>query len=192
MPADHPYASLKLTPEGDINPNLWMLGSGSGSCQFAGELGMGFVLAQFIDSRTPADKIFQAYRAAYAGAGHTGPAKTMLALAVVCADSTEEAQQIASIRAYAKVLAHMHNMRDGLPSPQQTMDAIAKMSHSEKDYFDQCLADIIAGTGAECRQRIETLVANCQADEVSVVNVTHTFEQRLRSYELLAQAFEMF
>ncbi|MCR8924264.1 MsnO8 family LLM class oxidoreductase [Dasania sp. GY-MA-18] len=192
MPADHPYSQLKVTPEIDTSPSLWMLGSGSGSCQFAGELGMGFVLAQFIDSTTPANKIFNAYRAAHHAAGHKHPAQTMLALAVVCADNAEEALQIASIRAYSKVLAHMHGIRDGFPSPQQTMDAIKKMSHSEKGYFDKCLADIIAGTGEACRQRIEDLVASCQADEVSVVNVTHTFEQRLRSYELLAQSFEIF
>jgi len=155
-------------------------------------LGTGFVLAQFIDSRTPADKIFDAYRAAFRAAGHKGSPKTMLALAVVCADTTEEAQQIASIRAYSKVLAHMHGIRDGFPSPQETAAALKKLSVPEMDYFTQCMGDIISGTGAECRTKIEALVANCQADEVTVVNVTYTFEQRLRSFELLAQAFEMY
>lgn len=189
---DHPYSALKVTPEINAAPSLWMLGSGSASCEFAGTLGTGFVLAQFIDSRTPADKIFNAYRAAYHAAGHQGSPKAMLALAVVCADTTEEALQIASIRAYSKVLAHMHGIRDGFPSPQETAEAVKKLSLSELDYFNQCMGDIIAGTGAECRAKIEALVDNCQADEVTVVNVTYTFEQRLRSYELLAKAFDMF
>lgn len=192
MEANHPYSKLTLTPDINVSPSLWMLGSGSASCEFAGTLGTGFVLAQFIDSRTPADKIFNAYRAAYNAAGHDGKPKTMLALAVVCADTTEEALQIASIRAYSKVLAHMHGIRDGFPSPEETQQALLRMSLSEKDYFNQCLGDIIAGTGAECRDKIEALVTNCQADEITVVNVTYTFEQRLHSYKLLAQAFDMF
>ncbi len=192
MDEEHSYSKLTLTPDINVSPSLWMLGSGSASCEFAGTLGTGFVLAQFIDSRTPADKIFNAYRAAYKEAGHEGKPQTMLALAVVCADTTEEALQIASIRAYSKVLAHMHGIRDGFPSPQETQVALKQMSLAEKNYFEQCLGDIIAGTGTECREKIEALVANCQADEVTVVNVTYTFEQRLRSYELLAQAFEMF
>lgn len=192
MEPDHPYSKLIVTPQVDAAPSLWMLGSGSSSCEFAGTLGTGFVLAQFIDSRTPADKIFNAYRAAFQAAGHKDSPKTMLALAVVCADTTEEAQQIASIRAYSKVLAHMHGIRDGFPSPQETATALKKLSVSEMDYFNQCMGDIISGTGVECRTKIEALVANCQADEVTVVNVTYTFDQRLRSYELLAQAFEMY
>ena len=192
MEPEHPYSKLIVTPQVDAAPSLWMLGSGSSSCEFAGTLGTGFVLAQFIDSRTPADKIFNAYRAAFKAAGHKGSPKTMLALAVVCADTTEEAQQIAAIRAYSKVLAHMHGIRDGFPSPQETAVALKKLSVPEMDYFNQCMSDIISGTGAECRTKIEALVANCQADEVTVVNVTYTFEQRLRSYELLAQAFEMY
>lgn len=192
MEAEHPYSKLIVTPEIDVAPSLWMLGSGSASCEFAGTLGTGFVLAQFIDSRTPADKIFNAYRSAFKAAGHKGSPKTMLALAVVCADTTEEAKEIASIRAYSKVLAHMHGIRDGFPSPEETAEALKKLSAAEMDYFNQCMGDIISGTGAECRKKIEVLVANCQADEVTVVNVTYTFEQRLRSYELLAQAFEMY
>lgn len=192
MAPEHPYSKLIVTPQIDAAPSLWMLGSGSSSCEFAGTLGTGFVLAQFIDSRTPADKIFNAYRAAFKAAGHKGSPKTMLALAVVCADTTEEAQQIAAIRAYSKVLAHMHGIRDGFPSLQETAAALKELSVPEMDYFNQCMSDIISGTGSECRTKIEALVANCQADEVTVVNVTYTFEQRLRSYELLAQAFEMY
>ncbi|MEY8213062.1 MAG: LLM class flavin-dependent oxidoreductase [Colwellia sp.] len=192
MDPKNPYSKLRLTPEIDVSPSLWMLGSSSSSCEFAGSLGTGFVLAQFIDSSTPADKIFNAYRAAFKAAKHQHAPKTMLALAVVCADSNKEARKIASIRAYSKVLAHMHGIREGFPSIQETEEALKKMSVTEKGYFERCLGDIIYGTGIQCRKRIESLVNNCQADEVTVVNVTYTFEQRLRSYELLAQAFEMF
>jgi hypothetical protein len=35
------------------------------------------------------------------------------------------------------------------------------------------------------------MVADFQADELIVVTITHDFKARLRSYELLAEAFEL-
>jgi hypothetical protein len=39
------------------------------------------------------------------------------------------------------------------------------------------------------RQRIEALAARTKADEVMVTTVTHDYAARLRSYQLLAAAF---
>jgi alkanesulfonate monooxygenase SsuD/methylene tetrahydromethanopterin reductase-like flavin-dependent oxidoreductase (luciferase family) len=47
----------------------------------------------------------------------------------------------------------------------------------------------IAGTPAQCRQRIEALAAEYGTDEVMVVSITESWETRRRTYELLAEAF---
>jgi alkanesulfonate monooxygenase SsuD/methylene tetrahydromethanopterin reductase-like flavin-dependent oxidoreductase (luciferase family) len=41
------------------------------------------------------------------------------------------------------------------------------------------------------RERLLGMVADYQADELIVVTITHDFKARLRSYELLAEAFEL-
>jgi alkanesulfonate monooxygenase SsuD/methylene tetrahydromethanopterin reductase-like flavin-dependent oxidoreductase (luciferase family) len=47
----------------------------------------------------------------------------------------------------------------------------------------------IAGTPAQCRERLEALAAEYSVDEAVVVTITETWETRLRSYGLLAEAF---
>ncbi|HEX4996177.1 MAG TPA: hypothetical protein VFX87_14430 [Methylomirabilota bacterium] len=41
------------------------------------------------------------------------------------------------------------------------------------------------------RERLLAMVADYQADELVVVTITHDFKARLRSYELLAEAFDL-
>ena len=47
----------------------------------------------------------------------------------------------------------------------------------------------IHGSPAEVRDRIEALGATYGGDDFIVVTVTHVYAARLRSYELLAEAF---
>ena len=47
----------------------------------------------------------------------------------------------------------------------------------------------IIGTPDEVRQRIDALVEETAADEVVILTITPTFEDRVRSYELIAGAY---
>jgi alkanesulfonate monooxygenase SsuD/methylene tetrahydromethanopterin reductase-like flavin-dependent oxidoreductase (luciferase family) len=47
------------------------------------------------------------------------------------------------------------------------------------------------GTGAQVRERLTALAEAHRAEELVVVTITYDYESRLRSYELLAQAFAL-
>ena len=47
------------------------------------------------------------------------------------------------------------------------------------------------GTGAQVRAELERIAAEYGAREVIVVTITHDHAARRRSYELLAEAFEL-
>ena len=47
----------------------------------------------------------------------------------------------------------------------------------------------VVGTPEQVRERLVAMVADYQADELIVVTITHDFKARMRSYELLAEAF---
>ncbi len=49
----------------------------------------------------------------------------------------------------------------------------------------------VVGTPEQVRERLLQMVADYQADELIVVTITHDFKARMRSYELLAEAFEL-
>jgi alkanesulfonate monooxygenase SsuD/methylene tetrahydromethanopterin reductase-like flavin-dependent oxidoreductase (luciferase family) len=48
---------------------------------------------------------------------------------------------------------------------------------------------LLFGSPENLRRKIETVAQDYGADEVFVVNILHSFEARLKSYELLARAF---
>lgn len=49
----------------------------------------------------------------------------------------------------------------------------------------------VVGTPDQVKERLLALAADYQADELVVVTITHDFKARLRSYELLAEAFDL-
>jgi alkanesulfonate monooxygenase SsuD/methylene tetrahydromethanopterin reductase-like flavin-dependent oxidoreductase (luciferase family) len=49
----------------------------------------------------------------------------------------------------------------------------------------------VVGTPEQVRQRLLAMAAEYQADELIVVTITHDFKARMRSYELLAEAFDL-
>ena len=49
----------------------------------------------------------------------------------------------------------------------------------------------VAGTPEQVRARLTVMVAEYGIDELIIVTITHDPKARLRSYELLAQAFEI-
>jgi alkanesulfonate monooxygenase SsuD/methylene tetrahydromethanopterin reductase-like flavin-dependent oxidoreductase (luciferase family) len=49
----------------------------------------------------------------------------------------------------------------------------------------------VVGTPEQVKERLLALAADYQADELLVVTITHDFKARLRSYELLAEAFDL-
>src|SRR5207248_304927 len=61
----------------------------------------------------------------------------------------------------------------------------------ERQIVEHARGRRVAGTPAECRERLEALAADYGVDEIVVVTITETPETRRRSYELLAQAFEL-
>jgi alkanesulfonate monooxygenase SsuD/methylene tetrahydromethanopterin reductase-like flavin-dependent oxidoreductase (luciferase family) len=50
---------------------------------------------------------------------------------------------------------------------------------------------MVLGTGEEVREQLERVAADYGAQELIVVTITHDHAHRRRSYELLAEAFEL-
>ncbi len=49
----------------------------------------------------------------------------------------------------------------------------------------------VVGTPDQVKERLLALAAGYRADELMVVTITHDFKARLRSYEPLAEAFDL-
>jgi len=185
FPQDHPYASLRCLPDDAPAPDMWMLGSGGGSASLAGQLGTGLALAKFIlpEHCTPA--IFDNYAKHFNDAGHKHPMQKMLALAVICAPTTEEAKFLAATAAYRKVMTRLRAPEPFL-SPQEALDRRAGMPLSHQAQFDASIDSTICGTPEYCAEQLHAQSKEYGTQDIALVTITHDFASRLKSYQLLA------
>lgn len=191
IPEDDFLKGVNLSPKNVDSTPVLLLGSSEGSSQLAGFLGAGFVLALFIGTHDRPVEIIENYKNSFRPSLNFPKPKAIIAVACICAASKEEAEEIASTHTYWKVQAFRHPKRDPLQSPQNVKKLYEDLSNEDKEYYDETLNSMILGTASECKKEIEKLAKEYGVDEVMIVNVTYSFEQRKKSYELLANEFKL-
>lgn len=185
FPARHPYGRLHCLPDNDPAPQLWMLGSGGGSSSLAGHLGMGLSVAKFIAPQACSPAIFANYERHFREAGHDHRPSRMLALAVICAETEEEAQRVASTAAWRKMMTG-RGAREPLLSPEEIDQRRRSLSASDLAELDATRDAMVVGTPEQCWEQLHAHARDYQLDELGLVTVTHNFADRLNSYRLLA------
>ena len=188
FPADHPFSAVRAMPDDRPLPAIYILGSSDYGAKLAGELGLGFAFAGHF-SQDPPELPMRAYRAGFTAPAHATPRAepyAILALSVFCADTYEAAERMASSMRLSFV-----QLRAGRPGRLPHPDvATAHVFSPDEQGIADFFADLqIVGTPERVRVQIADAVARTQADEVMIV--THAFDPaaRLRSYELVAEAF---
>lgn len=186
FPPDHPFARIGITP-GDIElPPIWMLGSSGGSARLAGQIGAGYAFAGHF-SQTAAAPAVEMYRDAFSPSTSFAEPRVILALSVICADTAAEARDLSS-----SVEIMFQRIRRGETGPVPSPDeARAAGWTAEAPARGPMAGLLIAGTPDHARDRIEAAAAEAGADEVMVMTIVHDPAARLRSYELLAEAFQL-
>ena len=109
-----------------------------------------------------------------------------MAVSVMCADTDEEAQRLARSNEVWR-LRPEGTERGPLLSPE---DAAARtLTDLEEAKVAQSRAATVVGGPDRVRAELTALAAAFEVDELLVVTVCHDPVARLRSYELLAEAF---
>jgi luciferase family oxidoreductase group 1 len=176
---------VRAIPVGVPAPELWVLGSSDFGGSFAARRGVGFAFARHINP-LDAVAVLQAYRAGFRpSAAHPAP-DAILALSIVCADSDEEAEELAA-SVDLSTTRFMRGVRD-LPFPT-VEEARAYRYDLQEEALRRLHRDRhIVGSPARVRDEVLALVDASSADEVMIVTQIHSHEARRRSYTLVAEA----
>jgi luciferase family oxidoreductase group 1 len=185
FPAGHPFSTVYAMPKDIALPPIWLLGSSGYSAQLAAMVGMGFAFAHhFSDHDAVAPML--AYREQFQPSPTLERPHAILGCAVVCADSDEAAERLATTidlnwvrRARGEYLP--------LASPEEA--AAFPYSPVDRERIKARRERLFVGTPATVRERLAPLIAVTKADELMITTMIHEHAARRRSYELLAQAF---
>jgi len=186
LASDNPFHSIKVLPDSAPQPELWMLGSSGGSAGLAGHLGYNIALARFIDPDNCRPEIFTEYMEQWKRAEHETTPNKMLGIACICAETEEEAKLRAGTAVYRKLAAQL-GLREAFLTPSEVQDRYHQFSTSQQADYDHILNGYTVGTPEQCAEEIHQLATDFGCEEVTTVTVTHSFEDRLDSYQLLAR-----
>jgi len=176
----------KIFPRPQTNPQVWMLGTSPDSARLAAQLGLPYSFAMFINPEV-SPQLFDFYRQQFTPSATLDKPHSCLAVNAFCADSEEKAQQLARARqlAYLRVVT-----RRGF-SGIGTIEEAAEYNFTDEElgFLQNHSRHDAIGTPEQVKEQILALQKEYQADEMMVVTITHSFEDRKRSYTLLAKAF---
>ena len=185
FPDHHPFRRVAAVPAEVPLPPITLLGSSGASAQWAGSAGMGYSFASHF-SPAPAGPAFRAYRESFQPSADFARPHAILGVAVVCAPSDAEADQLATTMDLAWLRIGRGEFKP-LPSPEEAQ--VYPYSSAERAAVREYRSRTVIGSPVTVRAHIERLVQESGADEVMVVSNIHDHAARLRSYALLAAAF---
>jgi luciferase family oxidoreductase group 1 len=184
VPNDHPLSGEVANPVTPGNPEMWVLGSSTGGAAFASHLGMRFAFAHFINAYSGVS-VAKAYRHHFRP-GHEDKSRLALAMLAIVAEDDTQARAIEKAIA-VRWLATAY----GRNIPVPTLEEGARVNFSERD--QQIIARerprATIGTASVVAERIRTLAAEFEADEVVLVSIAPSYDIRKRTLERLAGEF---
>jgi luciferase family oxidoreductase group 1 len=184
FPASHPYHQVTAVPGRGYRPALWLLGSSDYSAQVAGVLGLPFSFAHHFAAADTLPAV-SAYRASFRPSDELDRPYVMLGVAVLCAETEERARWLAGSGALA--MARLRQGRPGLyPTPEEAAEHV--YSPLEKQIIGPWRQSQVVGDPDQVRRGLAELVERTGADELILTTMAHGYQDRLRSYQLVAEA----
>ena len=192
LPPGHPFRGIRAMPAGETLPELWLLGSTNAGATYAAELGWAFSFAHFISPEGGED-VVREYKRHFAPSPFLAQPRASIGVSVTCAESRAEAERLSWSRWGWRLMNAPGRAGftegGGIPSPDEAL--AYPYTTQDLPYLEHMRERSIYGSPAEVREQLLALAEQYDVDELVVVTITYDFEARMRSYELLAQAFAL-
>ena len=104
----------------------------------------------------------------------------------MCAESEERAHFVASSRNLSKLKSMIGN-REGLLPPEEAFSY--KPSEAEQSAMDGYMQGYVDGDPTQVKEKLRALSERYGTNDLGIVTNCYYFEDRVRSYELIAEVF---
>jgi luciferase family oxidoreductase group 1 len=177
----------KAYPVCDTVPELWLLGSSGDSAMLAAQLGLPYSFALFINPDIR-DDVFDIYRANFRPGVIPSP-RSMLTVFAICADTEAEAKRLALSRDLWFHRVMQSPAGGAFPSPEEA--EAWPWTEQDRMVLKARMHRSAIGAPEQVVAQLRDMAAKFGADELMIVTITYDFAARLRSYELLAETWNL-
>jgi luciferase family oxidoreductase group 1 len=178
---------IRAIPKIDTAPMLWMLTSSGESAFLAAHYGMAMCFAQFINP-VGGPSAVQAYRHRFKSSDELSGPQASVGIFAFCSDDEEKVQQTQALVDY-RLLGFEKGNFDEIPTYAAASAYNYTPAEWQRVLYNRQRTAI--GTPDQIRQQLESLAEEFDVDEIVISTFTEKAEDRLRSYELLAELFDL-
>jgi luciferase family oxidoreductase group 1 len=184
FPDDHPFGRITAVPGLGQRPSIWLLGSSDYSARLAARLGLPFSFAHHF-AAGGTEIAARLYREEFEPSIHLAEPYLMLGVAALAADTAEQAKWLSGSTKLAVL-----RLRQGRPGRYPTPEEAAafQFTPNEREAVKQFTASHVVGDPETVRVGLDDLVERTGADELMITTMVHSPKDRIRSYELIAEA----
>ncbi|KAA5834576.1 MsnO8 family LLM class oxidoreductase [Saccharopolyspora hirsuta] len=179
---------LHANPAEGADLEVWVLGSSAGeSSATAGALGLPFAANYHVSPSTVLESV-SAYRRDFTASTRLTRPYVVVSADVVVADTEEAARELA-----APYAPWVHSIRAGagaIPFPSPAEAAEFSWTDEQRELVADRVDTQFVGTPEVVARGLATLRDVTGADELVITTITHDHADRVRSYELLAKAWQ--
>jgi len=191
LPNEHIFSNIKSQPGASVSsmPGIWLLGSSDYSARLAAALGLPFSFADFFGSTAEhGPLVSELYKNYFRPSAYLKEPKLNVTLQVICAETQDEADFIASSRNISK-LESLKGIRNPLMSPEEASSI--EITPFELQYLEKVNKHVILGTPKVVREKILKATEMYGTDDVNIATNCHYFNDRLKSFQLIGEAFAL-
>ena len=174
---------VEAKPRISSKAEMWMLGSSEQSALYAAKFKLPYSFAHFI-APDQSQHCVSLYHESCKQVGFEPRAN--LGVFVLCSDTEKRANELKLCRDLWRL-----RFEKGDPGPCPSIEEAKYHGFTDAEKSRLAQRKSIAGTPAKVKKELEAIAESHGVDELVIVTICHQFEDRARSYELLAEAFPM-
>jgi luciferase family oxidoreductase group 1 len=183
FPSDHMYSKISASPLPPISPQPWILGTSEKSANLAAENGTAYAFGQFMSDKE-GTTIMNNYIQNFKANDRLQRPQSILAVSAICAETTERAEELALSGHLWEIQLAKGEGSKGIPSVEEAKQY--SFNSDEKEMIKNMRNKMVIGNPQEVRQQLFELQTLYKADEIMIITITHSFEDRIQSYQLIA------
>ncbi|MDP4504469.1 LLM class flavin-dependent oxidoreductase [Nonomuraea turcica] len=166
---------------------VWILGSSGGqSAQVAGERGLPFAANYHVSPSSVLEAV-EAYREAFKPSEALAEPYVIVSADAVVAESQARARDLA--KGYGLWVRSIRTGAGAMPYPAAEEADAHVWTDADRELVKDRIDTQFVGTPGQVAERLRVLRRVTGADELLITTITHGHDDRVRSYELLAEAW---
>ena len=178
-----PGQAVKAIPGAGMDIPVWILGSSLYSAHFAAAIGRPYAFASHF---APGDLLeaIEIYRREFRPSKALAAPYVMVGVPALAAETDERAEFLATSM-YQRFLGIIKGQRFPIPPPVESMDGL--WTPGERMAVAERMSLMVVGGPERVRANLRQIVEATKADELIVSSDAFKREDRLRSYEIIAE-----